>query len=191
MTKNGKTPEQLEREATDELSSIMSKVPELRDAVQRLGVGAYCREVFGAPTFFVDPKSVHDLSKWILIGALGLKVEELQERLNEIKRKAEIACAGEKNWHYAFAAKNKLIFANNVGDYAEMPIDVAHAIFAKAPADCRLRQGATKVSFIRGECRVARIPKSLFSVLNKVLESVPWTTLLNRQVQPPVKTKES
>ncbi|MBX3466116.1 MAG: hypothetical protein KF878_04340 [Planctomycetes bacterium] len=189
MTKNSKTTDELENEATAKLASIMARAPDVRDAVQRLGMGDHCRKVFGAPTFFVDPNSNHDLSKWIMIGALSLRVEELQEHLREIKGKAEIACAGEKNWHFAFAARDKLIFANNVGDHAEMPIDVAHAIFVQTPADCRLRKGKTKVTFLRGDRRVARIPKSLFSHLNKVLESVPWTTLVSRQVQPPAKGK--
>lgn len=190
MIANGKTLAQVERETEEKLASLMSKVPELRDAVHQLGAGRYCRKIFGRPAFLIDPNNDYDVSKWLLIGALALQVRELEEKLSDIQRKAEIACAGEKNWHYAFAARDRLIFANNVGDHAEMPIDVAHAIFAKTPADCRLERGKTKVTFLRGERRVARIPKSLFSVLNKVLESVPWTMLISRQVQPSTKAKE-
>lgn len=159
MIANGKTPAQVERETEEKLASLMSKVPEVRDAVRSLGAGGFCKKVFGRAAFFVDPNNDFDVSKRLLIGTLAIQVHELKEKLTDIQRKAEIACAGEKNWHYAFAARDRLIFANNVGDHAEMPIDVAHAIFTKTPADCRLRRGKTKVTFLRGERRVARIPK--------------------------------
>lgn len=42
MIANGKTLAQVERETEEKLASLMSKVPELRDAVQGLGAGPFC-----------------------------------------------------------------------------------------------------------------------------------------------------
>ncbi len=100
-----------------------------------------------------------------------------------MKEKAEIVAAAEKNWRFAFAASGRLVFSNATGDYAELPIDIGHRIFAKQQPDCRLKKGKKTVSFFgRGaeRKRVARIPRSLFANLGKALESVPWAALAPR-----------
>jgi hypothetical protein len=194
-------PQQLARAkqiAEARLAEMMSKVPDVVAGIVKIDAAKALMATLGDPSVKVDPTDEVSVTNYILIGMLSCELTDahdqidalkeqvgaLQAEMGEIQRKAEIVSGAEGNWRFAFAEKTKLVFANGVGTYAKLPLEIAHPIHAKVPADCEVRQTETKVTFYRAGRNRISIPKSLFMVLNKVLDTVPWNSILRKPVVP-------
>jgi len=178
-------------EADNHLKRLLAKVPRLRDALGRVPhVHAWMKRLTGTAAAVWDPTNLSDLTSRLTCAALQLQVEALAGRIEALEserderdRQYEASRAAEAVWTCRHISGDTLFLGNSAGQVARIPLALALRWRSYRPdslSDTAVRGG--EVLFMQGASVVARIPRSLFAVLPKVLESCHW---LPNSLSPP------
>lgn len=163
---------------------VLSRAPDLVDLLNDVpNVHSRLRRIYGPhaePTWNTEDRAYMT----ILLVAAGLveNLRALSDRIDSLKAdhaaiesKAELARAAEMDWRPTASARDGIVFTNGVGEVVTLPRDFLGVFAAKRQLDVSeiVREGGDVV--IRdGERVIAKMPASLWVVLEKVIVSCPW-----------------
>ncbi len=161
----------------DALARVMQRIPETRAALARIpGVAAALRRASGNPAQVWDPDDGTDLTNKILCAGLQTEIEQLEARFETIEEKFEVVTAAERSWRPMLQARSHVVFRNDAGDVAKMPVDLVEVIATAGTLDGDIAERGRNVVFTHADEEIAEIPKELFVVLERILESSRWNT---------------
>jgi hypothetical protein len=125
-------------------------------------------------------------------GDLMGRVEKLEEQAKEIAQKADLARAAERGWKALHEAREHVIFRSDAGQIARLPVNLVRLLARNRPIDLAVTQGkdGQTIRYTTGEGQgepgddvVGEIPKSLWVVLEKVLNGTVWSKPPARESQ--------
>jgi len=155
-----------------ELELLAARIPEVSSAFARIpGLFGMLRHALGTPRHVWDVDSDSDISNKVIMGAMQLEIEKLQAMFQDIEKKYAVAMAAERNWRVALREKTAVVFRSDVGQVAKMPLDLVDVLARKATFDGQVIEGERSIGFARNGKLLCRIPKGLFTNLEKVLSS--------------------
>ncbi|MFC1707116.1 hypothetical protein ACFL59_09920 [Planctomycetota bacterium] len=159
------------------LKDLLGRIPEACEALHRIPHATGFRtRALGKPSPIWDTNETPDVTTKLYCAGLQLELEALQEQLSGIEEKYQVARAAERGWKPMLHAKTSVVFRNDAGDVATMPIDLVRLVAAKGNFDGEVVAHQNTIAFKNGRKVIAEIPKTLFVCLEKILEASAWST---------------
>lgn len=157
------------------LSEFLGRLPEIRDAIRRIPeLTGTLTMAFGKATLIWDPENQAETTTRIICGLMWLEIEALSDRLAEILDKARAVDAASRSWRASGLARRDIVFNNDLGDIAKIPQDLVRLLAGKQRIDCDVEREDDDIVFTRGEDLIARVPSTLFSDLDRIVQRAPW-----------------
>jgi len=153
------------------------KVPELHKGIKRIpGLYDDLQRLFGSRKLFWGDGEV-ELTTKAMVGCLQLEIEEigehilerietLEERLVDIEEKYRIVKDNEIKWQFLAMEKDNIIFINGLNETARIRMDIVKNISERHSFDGTLNEKGKYIHYIKGKNTIAKIPKSLITLLS-------------------------